>query len=145
MRHNRPQHFPNCRRSNRRASNRRGLAVVELAVCLPVIILIIFASIEACSLIFLQQGLQTAAYETARFAVTPKSRSATAITRGEQVLNDRAIRAATVELSPSDMERTAPGTLVVASVQASLGANRVMPDFFYGNQQLTATATMMKE
>ena len=46
--------------------------MVELAVCLPVIALLVLASIEACTMIFVQQGLETVAYETARFAVAPR-------------------------------------------------------------------------
>ncbi|MCA9169157.1 MAG: pilus assembly protein [Planctomycetales bacterium] len=124
---------------------RRGLSTVELAVCLPVITLIVFASIEACSLVFLQQSLQTTAYETARFAVAPNSVSSTAIDRGSQIITDRRIKSATIELDPKNMEKTDPGTLVVARVTAPLNSNRLIPAFFYGDQQLTAEVTMMKE
>lgn len=124
---------------------RRGLSTVELAVCLPVITLIVFASIEACSMVFLQQSLQTTAYETARFAVAPRSVSATALDRGDQILADRRVKSATIELDPVDMEATDEGTLVVARVSAPLDANRLLPRFFYGNQQLTAEVTMMRE
>jgi len=42
--------------------NKRGAAVVEFAILLPVFVLILFGSIEACSMIFLQQSLEMAAY-----------------------------------------------------------------------------------
>lgn len=124
---------------------RDGLAATELAVCLPVVALVVFASIEACSLIFLQQTLQTTAYETARFAVAPNSNSAYAIERGEQVLADRDVQGATIELDPPFVEDEDRGTIIEASVQAPLGQNRMFPAFFYGNQTLTATVTMMRE
>ena len=43
--------------------NRRAVATVELAVCLPVLALLVLGSIEAASFIFLKQTLQVAAYE----------------------------------------------------------------------------------
>ena len=129
----------------RKSKRRRGLATAELAVCLPVIALVVFASIEACSLIFLQESIQTTAYETARFAVAPNSTSAAALARGNQVLSDRVVKSGTIELDPADVETTDRGEVVRAVVRAPLAANRSFPSFFYGDQNLTATVTMLRE
>ena len=118
---------------------------MELAVCLPVIVLIVFASIEACGMIYLQQSIQTAAYETARFAVTPRSTSDAATARRAQILADRRVAGATFELTPVDVTAAARGTQVVVRVTAPLDLNRIMPDFFFGNQQLQAQVTMLRE
>jgi Flp pilus assembly protein TadG len=48
---------------------RRGVAAAEFAVCLPVLVLVVFASIEACSMIFLKESLTVAAYEGSRVAL----------------------------------------------------------------------------
>ena len=48
------------------------MAVVELAVCLPVLVLIIMGSIEACNLTFLKQKLTEAAYQGAMVATQPQ-------------------------------------------------------------------------
>lgn len=107
--------------------------------------LVVFASIEACSLIFLQQSLQTTAYETVRFAVAPRSTGAAAIARGEGVLADRRVNGATIELDPLNVDALDAGLPVEVTVTAPLGANRLFPAFFYGDQQLQATAVMMRE
>ncbi len=39
---------------------RRGVAATEFAVCLPIIVLLVLGTIEACSLIFLKQTLAIA-------------------------------------------------------------------------------------
>ena len=49
-----------CKRHRR---TRRAVAAVEFAVCLPVIIMLVFGAIEASSFIFLKQSLNVAAYE----------------------------------------------------------------------------------
>ena len=41
----------------------------ELAVCLPVVVLLVIATIEACSAMFLKQSLTVAAYEGVRTAL----------------------------------------------------------------------------
>ena len=60
-------------------SNRRGIAAVELAVCLPVIVLLVFGSIEASSFIFLKQSLNVSAYEGIREAIRVGSNNAAAV------------------------------------------------------------------
>ena len=56
-------------RGTRRPQESRGVAAAELAVCLPVIVLIVIATIEACSALFLKQSLTAAAYEGVRTAI----------------------------------------------------------------------------
>jgi hypothetical protein len=128
------------------ARPRRGLAVVELAVCLPVIVLIVMASIEACSMIFLQQTLSTTAYETARFASAPRAHAADAIARGQQVLDDRDVNAASIAVDSRQVSISGtPTTVVDVTVTAPFDANRLMPAFLFGNQVLTAELTMVQE
>ena len=51
--------------------NKQGAAAVEFAIVLPVFVLILLGSIETCTMIFLQQSLEMAAYEGARVAIVP--------------------------------------------------------------------------
>lgn len=46
--------------NRRKTARRRGAAVVEFAVCLPVIILVVLGSIEAASMLFLRITCQHA-------------------------------------------------------------------------------------
>src|SRR5262245_11435218 len=68
----------NCRNTNRRRARRgiRGVAAAELAVCLPIVVLLVLATIEACSALFLKQSLTVAAYEGVRTAIEEGATSA---------------------------------------------------------------------
>ncbi|MGD9632583.1 MAG: TadE/TadG family type IV pilus assembly protein, partial [Pirellulales bacterium] len=52
--------------SFRRRFDRRGAAAAELALCLPLIVFLLLASLEACSMIFLDHSLTIASYEGVR-------------------------------------------------------------------------------
>jgi hypothetical protein len=96
-------------------------------------------------MIFLQQSLQTTAYETARFAVNPRSTAAVALARGEGVLADRGVQGADITLDPPNVESIDAGIPIEITVTAPLASNRLFPAFFYGDQNLQATAVMLRE
>lgn len=122
--------------------HRRAVAAVEFALCLPVMVLLVLASIEACTMIFVQQSLETAAYETARFAASPGDTRSLALQRGNQVLADRAVNRAQVAINPSSPQRQ---DQVDVTVTAPFDQNRLFPQFFFGGQILTADVSMQKE
>ena len=44
-----------------RQDRRRGAAVVEFAICLPLLLFLLFATLEVCDTILLEESLQIAA------------------------------------------------------------------------------------
>lgn len=114
-------------------NNRKGAALVELAVCLPVLMILILGSIEATGAIFVRQALTTAAYEAAREASRTGSTTATATARGQAVLDARRIRNSTISFTPADISSASRGSLITIQVTATLNGNspftgRVIPD-----------------
>jgi len=122
-----------------------GAAAVEFAVCLPILVSIVFGSIEGCSMIFLQQSLQTAAYEAARTAVRPVSSTAEAVNRGQFLLHERNVKSGNVSVEPSDVSTTPAGSQVTVTATAPSDANRILPCWFFSKEQLSASCTMLKE
>src|SRR4051812_34739366 len=88
------------RRTHRRRKA-RGVAAAELAVCLPIVVLMVIATIEACSALFLKQSLTAAAYEGVRTAIAQAATTADVQAACNQILADRKIRNATVSINPS--------------------------------------------
>jgi hypothetical protein len=121
------------------------VAASELAVCLPVIVLLVLAMIEACTMIFLKQSLTVAAYEGVRAALEPGADAADVQAASNAVLTDRRVRGGVITVQPANFERRAPGSFIEVSVSAPAGSNSVIPGSFFRGRTLSATATMMKE
>jgi Flp pilus assembly protein TadG len=132
------------RRTHRRRKA-RGVAAAELAVCLPVVVLMVIATIEACSALFLKQSLTAAAYEGVRTAIAQAATTANVQAACNQILADRKIRNATISINPSAISNLKPGDFIAVKVSAPCASNSLVPTTFYRGRTLTATATMMIE
>ena len=132
------------RRGNRGAI-RNGVAATELAVCLPIVILLVVATIEACSAIFLKQSLTVAAYEGVRTALVEGATALQVETTCSQILSDRKIRGSRVTIKPADIASLKTGQYVDITVSAPCSENSVVPTTFYRGRTLSATASMMIE
>ncbi|MFY7877734.1 MAG: TadE/TadG family type IV pilus assembly protein, partial [Pirellula sp.] len=64
--------------NNRIDVPRNGAALIEFAVCLPVLMIMILGSMEASSAIFVKQALTTSAYEGIREAMRTGSTTSVA-------------------------------------------------------------------
>jgi Flp pilus assembly protein TadG len=133
-----------CGRLSHRPLN-RGVAATELAICLPIVVLLVVATIEACSMIFLQQSLSVAAYEGVRTAIESGATAAEVQSTCQQILSDRRVAGGTVTINPADIASIAPGDYVNVIVSAPCAGNSVVPIQFYRGRTLTTTASMMVE
>jgi len=124
---------------------RRAVAAVELAVCLPAIVVLVFAAIETCTMIFVSQALHAATYEGARVAIQRSSDNTKVTTRTQQILDGHGVAGATITLSPANVTAAAPGDLVRVTVRVSCDANRISPPFIFGGRNIEIYTTMAKE
>lgn len=122
----------------------RGVAAAELAVCLPVIVLMVLATIEACSALFLKQSLTVAAYEGVRAAIAAGGSTTSVQAACNQILSDRKIKGATITIAPAISALT-PGQFVDVTVSAPCSSNSLVPAAFYRGKTLSAKASMMME
>lgn len=132
------------RRPIRGRSKRRGVAAVELAVCLPMIVLMVFGSIEASSLIFLKQTLNVSAYEATREAIRNGSGNAEARDRAENVLNARNINGFNISFNGESFDADR-GDEIVVTVTAPSAANSPLLGQFIANRVLTSRVVMVKQ
>src|SRR5262245_37575965 len=117
---------------------RRGVAATEFAVCLPIVVLLVIGTIEACSMIFLKQSLAIAAYEGARTAIIPGATKTTVEAAVNQVLADRKVKGASVSVKPTDIASLNPGDYVDVTVTAPCNTNSVVRNKFYRGKTLSS-------
>ncbi|QDU95468.1 TadE/TadG family type IV pilus assembly protein [Lignipirellula cremea] len=132
-------------RSQKQKRFRQGGAVTELAICLPVIVTLVFGSIETCSLVYLRQGLEAAAYEGVREAIRLQATNDSAAARCREVLDARRITSYQIRFVPSDVSAVPRGEFVRVEIEAPSGANGVMQAWILQASNVTAQATMVKE
>jgi len=130
------------RRSN---GNRKGAAVVEFAVCLPIILFIVLASIEAASLMFLRQALVQSAYEGAKVAIRTGGNNSDATAAANAVAAGRRINNLNVVFTPSDVSSASQGDIIRVSITAPGDANSFIPFGPFKGKTIIAEAAMVKE
>jgi Flp pilus assembly protein TadG len=124
------------------AQSRRGLAVVELAVCLPLMLMLTFGAVEAANAIYLKQTLVTAAYEAARTATALGGTQADGVARYEEVVNAIGMKGSAITFSPQITIDTPAGTAIKVTVTAPADSNSFSMQQFMKNTTLRAAVTM---
>ncbi len=124
---------------------RQGVAASELAVCMPVIVLIVLATIESTTMIFLQQSLSVAAYEGARVSLVTGAASTNVKYQSELILQDRGVKKGTVQVTPANIAGAAEGTWIQVVASAPFTDNSLIGGWMFAGRNLSATVEMMKE
>jgi hypothetical protein len=125
--------------------DRRGVAALEFAVCLPVLVLLVLGSIEASSFIFLKQSLNVAAYEGIREAIRLDGDNAGGDARAVNILTSRNVRDFDVSFPSGETSRLPRGRDVVIEVSAPTITNSPLAGQFIPNRIVTARIVMVKE
>lgn len=128
-----------------RSGNRQGAAVVEFAVCLPLIFLIMLGSIEAANMLFLRQALVQASYEGAKAAVRPESDNASVTEIATLVAEGRRIEGFSVETIPANVSSVPQGSLIRIRTSAPVNTNSFISGTVFRTLSLEAEAVMVKE
>ena len=124
---------------------RNGAAITELAIILPVFVLILIGTIEVTSMIFLRQSLEIAAYEATRVALVPGSDEGNVQAAADGILSGRRVVDSVISVTPSDFETQPYGTPITVEITADCEKNSLFASWFYQGRELTSRVTMMKE
>ncbi|MDZ7619876.1 MAG: TadE/TadG family type IV pilus assembly protein [Patescibacteria group bacterium] len=128
----------------RKTADRRGLAATEVAVTLPLLVLLVFGSIEMANVTFLKQSLRIAAYEGARAAGRAGGTTERGIARVEQILEDRRVSDFEVTISPRVTEFTPRGTMLTVTVTAPAATYSVGPMWFFNDRTVVGQYRLVR-
>jgi Flp pilus assembly protein TadG len=124
---------------------RNGSALVEFAVCMPVVLILVLGSMEATSAIFVRQALTTSAYEGIRAAVRTGATTDDGTNRAQSVLTARRIRNSSIRFTPALVQDAARGSIIAIEVSASFAANSPFFGTVIRDRVSTVRTVMVKE
>lgn len=136
--------LPRCS-SRRRRSIRRGTAATETAVILPLFVFIVLGCIETCTMIFLKQSLEIAAYEACRTSLVRGTTTYGVQTKAQNILTARKVQNATITVDPPDFLSRPYGTFIRVTVSAPCNSNSSFAPWIYAGRTLSSDVEMMKE
>ncbi|QDT58345.1 TadE-like protein [Stieleria bergensis] len=127
--------------------DRKGVATVELAFCVPLLLVFTMATLDLCSLFFLKETITLAAYEGARAGVARGRTDEDVINRIYQVLDERNVSydAGSVALSSPGFTDAEQLQHVTVRVTLSTEGNLLVPWGRFTKDTLSADCTMRKE
>jgi Flp pilus assembly protein TadG len=134
--------------------SRRGNAVLDMALVMPLLIGLTFGAVEYGYALYIKHSLQSAAREGARAAIVAGATAANV----QQAIDDSMAAAGFAQskytrpptISPSNWNAAAAGTTITVSVSTSWGTAgvSVLPTYLGGissSKTLTGATTMRKE
>lgn len=127
-----------------RRRNRRGAALTELAICLPILSIVTLGSIEAANGIYVRQKLVSVSYDLARGAAAHGDTSKTFGAKATALFKTYGIKGGTYSLSPSNLATAKPGDRITITVSAPMSRNSIGLTRLYGKIRSSASLTMTK-
>jgi hypothetical protein len=96
-------------------------------------------------MIYLKQSLTIAAYEGARLANTLDATTADVETRCNQILSDRGVAGASVNVDPAEVLNVAQGTYFSVECSAPCSSNALVTPMFFSLKTLSGRAEFIKK
>ena len=129
-------------RPRRRRVRRRGAAVVEFALCVPVLFMCLAFLWEFSRAEMIRQTVATAAYEGARQAIVEGGSAADAQQMAQSVIDAVGTQNATITITPSTV--TSATTQVQVTVSAPLNGNALVTPFFFKDFEISSEMTLRR-
>lgn len=134
-------------RKKHRKSSRRGSAVVEFAMVMPVLFVLIYGSIEASNLLYLQQAITETAYDGALRASRPGATDEDVQAEIESLLESRGITPALIEVGDSVhlIEDVPAGEVFTVFIKVDTASHLVSPKVFANFSQIDVRVVARKQ
>jgi TadE-like protein len=110
----------------------------------PIVLLILFGTIDVCSLYYLRQTAKIAAYEGCRIGLTSSGTDLLVSNQATRVLNSRRIAGFSISTTPA-VSALLPGELLTVRVTVPSSANLPLRGWFTGSAPVVAEVKMASE
>lgn len=130
-----------------RQSLRRGAAFVELAICLPILTVVIIGSIEVCDLIFLRNSLVSSAYVGTLAIDRVTSTEASVRSLISQTLDASRVKNYQINIQGPNLESfdaSPVGSLIRIQIRAPFAANMRIGGVVNVGSDVTVNAVAVK-
>lgn len=124
---------------------RQGAAVVELALCLPLVLFLTFATVEACHFIHLKQSLKIAAFEGVRVGIVRGANASNVQAQCQLFLDARNVNEYSLQLTPVNPASVPAGDYFRVAVSAPYSSNSLFSGWFFDDIVLAEFVEMMAE
>lgn len=115
-----------------------------MAVCLPILLLLLVATLDVCGMFSVQQSLKVSAYEGARIGIVPKAEAKNVMFQCESLLDAQGVKSYTISLNPSDPTTLKLGDYFTVSIEADFDAN-AYGSALHAGRVLTKSVTLKVE
>ncbi|MEL7499412.1 MAG: TadE/TadG family type IV pilus assembly protein [Planctomycetota bacterium] len=125
------------------SKDRCGALSVEVALCLPLLFMLLFGCYEMARANMLLHATESAAYEGARVGIIPGATKEKITAAASQILHSVGISDFTVEVTPSTIERDTP--VVEVTVKVPFSKNMALPAMFMKNPTFSGVCKLSRE
>lgn len=126
-----------------RRKDRHGALTVEMALCVPILFLLLLGTLEFARMNMLRNSVDNAAYEGARRGVVPGAQASDCVTAAQSVLTAVRAQNATITVTPSTISDTT--SQVSVSVSVPMAQNSWGPARFLSGATLRSVSTKSRE
>ncbi len=122
---------------------RCGATVVEMAMCMPILFLLLFGCYEFARTNMMRHAINAAAYEAARTGITPGATVADVEASANFILATVGVRNFEIEVTPNPIEFRSKRVNVAIHLRVS--ENTTIPMLYNKNTELLAECSLKRE
>lgn len=126
-------------------TQRSGAAVVEAAICFPLIIILMLGTLEISAGLYLRESLSVCCFEACRVGTVRRATADDVQARAIEVLADRGVTGASVVLTPSNYDSLNSLDTFSVQITAPTAGNSIFIFDNLVNRSIQSNVTMVRE
>ena len=123
--------------------HKRGAALVEFAMVMPILMMFFYGMIELSRVLLLQHTADTASYEGARFAIVPGATSQDAVDCASKLLATGKLKSAKITVTPTVITEDTP--VITVLVDVPMREIAWMTPFWFKKGSVKSEVTLVTE